>query len=149
MLSQQYEEALAQLAADNLARAEAFLEENATAEGIVTTDSGLQYEIISQGDGATPTAEDTVNVNYTLRDIDGNLIESNDNIEFSLSGLIPGFAEAVQQIQIGGEVIAYIHPSLGYGEDGAGSIGPNSLLVFDITLNGIVDTTAEAEATAE
>lgn len=147
MLSQQYEEALAQLAADNLARAEAFLEENATAEGIVTTESGLQYEVISQGDGATPAAEDTVNVNYTLRDIDGNLIESNDNIEFSLQGLIPGFTEAVQQIQTGGEVIAYIHPSLGYGEDGAGSIGPNSLLVFDITLNGIVDTAAEAEAT--
>ena len=78
--------------------------------------------------------------NYvTLRDIDGNLIESSDGSEFALSGLIPGFAEAVLNMNVGGEVIAYLPPSLGYGENGAGAIEPNSLLVFDIELTGIVE----------
>ena len=92
-----------------------------------------------EGDGARPTSEDTVVVNYTLRDIDGNLIESSDGSQFALSGLIPGFAEAVLNMNVGGEVIAYLHPSLAYGENGAGSIEPNSLLVFDIELTGIVE----------
>ena len=138
-LSEQYLAYIEQMAADNLLSAENFLEENAGVEGMVVTQSGLQYEVVREGDGARPTMDDTVIVNYTLRDIDGNLVESSDGSEFALSGLIPGFAEAVLNMNVGGEVIAYLHPSLGYGENGAGSIEPNSLLVFDIELTGIVE----------
>ena len=138
-LSEQYLAYIEQMAADNLLSAENFLEENAGVEGMVVTQSGLQYEVVREGDGARPTMDDTVIVNYTLRDIDGNLLESSDGSEFALSGLIPGFAEAVLNMNVGGEVIAYLHPSLGYGENGAGSIEPNSLLVFDIELTGIVE----------
>ena len=100
---------------------------------------GLQIETITEGDGATPAEDDTVIVNYTLRDIDGNLLDSGTGAQFALSGLIPGFSEAVMNMRVGGEVIAYVHPSLGYGESGAGTIEPNSLLIFDIELEGIVE----------
>ena len=133
------------LAAENLQKAEAFLAENKSVEGIVETESGLQYEVVRQGDGAVPADGDTVIVNYTLRDIDGNMLETADGAQFSLSGLIPGFAEAVRNMQVGGEVIAYVHPDLGYGESGAGTaVEPNALLIFDIELVGIANSEAEA-----
>lgn len=132
------------LAAENLQKAEAFLAENKSVEGIVETESGLQYEVVRQGDGAVPADGDTVIVNYTLRDIDGNMLETADGAQFSLSGLIPGFAEAVMNMQVGGEVIAYVHPDLGYGESGAGTaVEPNALLIFDIELTGIAEPAAE------
>lgn len=133
------------LAAENLQKAEAFLAENKSVEGIVETESGLQYEVVKQGDGAVPAEGDTVIVNYTLRDIDGNMLETADGAQFSLSGLIPGFAEAVRNMQVGGEVIAYVHPDLGYGESGAGTaVEPNALLIFDIELVGIANSETEA-----
>ena len=133
------------LAAENLQKAEAFLAENKSVEGIVETESGLQYEVVKQGDGAVPAEGDTVIVNYTLRDIDGNMLETADGTQFSLSGLIPGFAEAVRNMQVGGEVIAYVHPDLGYGESGAGTaVEPNALLIFDIELVGIANSETEA-----
>lgn len=138
-MQQEYEAYLANLASDNLEIAENFLEENGLIEGIVTTASGLQIETITEGDGATPAEDDTVIVNYTLRNIDGNLLDSGTGAQFALSGLIPGFSEAVMNMRVGGEVIAYVHPSLGYGESGAGTIEPNSLLIFDIELEGIVE----------
>lgn len=136
-LQEQYNAYLAELATTNLERAEAFLAENAAVEGIVTTASGLQLETVSEGTGATPSASDTVTVNYSLRDIDGNTIDYGNEVSFPLSNLIPGFSEAVQNMKVGGETIAYVHPSLGYGEAGAGTVGPNSLLIFDIELVGI------------
>ena len=136
-LQEQYNAYLAELATTNLERAEAFLAENAAVEGIVTTESGLQLETVSEGTGATPSASDTVTVNYSLRDIDGNTIDYGNEVSFPLSNLIPGFSEAVQNMKVGGETIAYVHPSLGYGEAGAGTVGPNSLLIFDIELVGI------------
>lgn len=135
----EYEAYISELAQKNLSAAEEFLSENAEAEGVIATESGLQYEIVSEGDGAQPDADDTVTVTYTLRDIDGNLIDQGENVDFALANLIPGFSETVSNMKVGGEAIAYVHPSLGYGESGAGSVEPNSLLIFDIQLHGIVE----------
>lgn len=136
-LVEDYMAAIDQLAADNLQKAENFLNENAQVENMITLDSGLQLEVVKEGDGATPTADDTVTVNYTLRDINGNQLDAGNGAVFPLSNLIPGFAEAVQNMKVGGETIAYVHPDLGYGEAGAGAVEPNSLLIFDIELTGI------------
>ena len=135
----EYEAYINELAQANLSAAEEFLSENAEADGVIATDSGLQYEIVIEGDGAQPDADDTVTVTYTLRDINGNLLNQGENVDFSLANLIPGFSETVSNMRVGGEAIAYVHPSLGYGESGAGSVEPNSLLIFDIQLHGIVE----------
>lgn len=140
-LMEDYMAQLETMAAQNLQRAENFLAENALVEGMISTDSGLQYEVVREGDGASPAADDTVIVNYTLRDIDGNQIESATDAQFNLSSLIPGFAEVVQTMKVGGETIAYMHPDLAYGQNGAGSVEPNSLLIFDIELTGILEPT--------
>ena len=133
--------ALKAAAERNAKLGKSFLEENGRKSGVVTTASGLQYEVVREGDGASPAADDTVIVNYTLRDIDGNQIESATDAQFSLSSLIPGFAEVVQTMKVGGETIAYMHPDLAYGQNGAGSVEPNSLLIFDIELTGILEPT--------
>ena len=135
----EYEAYISELAQANLSAAEEFLSENAEADGVIATESGLQYEIVSEGDGAQPDADDTVTVTYTLRDINGNLLDQGENFDFALANLIPGFSETVSNMRVGGEAIAYVHPSLGYGESGAGSVEPNSLLIFDIQLHGIVE----------
>ena len=135
----EYEAYISELAQANLSAAEEFLSENAEADGVIATESGLQYEIVSEGDGAQPDADDTVTVTYTLRDINGNLLDQGENVDFALANLIPGFSETVSNMRVGGEAIAYVHPSLGYGESGAGSVEPNSLLIFDIQLHGIVE----------
>ncbi len=137
-LNAQYEEYFKALQTENLAEAEAFLADNKTKEGVITLDSGLQYEIITAGDGAKPTAEDTVIVNYTLRMLDGTIMDQGTEVEFPLTSLIPGFVEVTTQMQVGEAVTAYIPPALGYGENGSNNIEPNSLLIFDIELLEIV-----------
>ena len=113
----------------------------------VALDSGVQLEFILDDttEGASPAADDTVNVNYTLTLMNGNVMDQGENVDFNLQSLIPGFTEAVMHMTVGDTVRAYIPPELGYGETGTPTIEPNSLLIFEITLNSIVPPAESAE----
>ncbi|MCB1855653.1 MAG: FKBP-type peptidyl-prolyl cis-trans isomerase [Pseudomonadales bacterium] len=148
------EAAQAALAEANAAAAAAFLEENATAEGVVVTDSGLQYEILEEGDGPIPGPDDTVEVHYRGTLIDGTEFDSSyarsQTVTFGVGQVIPGWTEALQLMPVGSKWKLVIPPELGYGAGGAGQvIGPNSALIFEVDLIGIVgDDAAETEAEA-
>ena len=131
-----YDIRMAAKADANLARAEAFLAENASKEGIYTTESGLQYEIIRKGDGKLALATDSVELDYELKLLDGTVIDSSyargEHSTFPLSGVIEGFREGVMLMPMGSHYIFYIHPDLGYGDRATGSMEPNSLLIFNV-----------------
>ncbi len=132
---------LKEIADSNLAEAEAYLEENAERDGVDVISEYLQLEFLTRSDeeSAMPELSDTVVVNYALRKADGSLIEKNDNASFPLYGVIEGFRTALMNMHVGDSATAYIHPSIGYGETGAGMIGPNQLLIFEIELVSIVE----------
>ena len=138
-LQAEYQAWLDELAASNLEKAESFLADNAGRERVITTDSGLQVEFTfdDESESAAPAEDSLVVVDYTLTLMDGTVMDQGENVEFSLSNLIPGFSEAVMMMSVGDSVRAYVHPSLGYGETGTPTIEPNSLLIFDITLDEI------------
>ena len=126
----------------NLQIAEEFLAENKDREGIITTESGLQYEVVVEGEGPKPAREDEVTVHYSGTLVDGTVFDSSYQrgtpATFPLDGVISGWTEGVQLMSVGSSYRFYIHPDLGYGEMGAGDlIGPNVLLVFDIELISI------------
>lgn len=143
----EYEAYLQELAESNKKEAEAYLEDNKAREGVIALDSGVQLEFILDDttEGASPAADDTVNVNYTLTLMNGNVMDQGENVDFNLQSLIPGFTEAVMHMTVGDTVRAYIPPELGYGETGTPTIEPNSLLIFEITLNSIVPPAESAE----
>lgn len=140
IVSAEYQAEIEALAASNLEEAEEFLKENENNEGIIKLESGNLLEIVSEDEelGATPGDEDSVIVDYDLFLLDGTQLDSAEDITFSLSSLIPGFVEAVENMKVGQECYVYIHPDYGYGESGTSSIEPNSLLIFRIYLKGIV-----------
>lgn len=145
------EEKQKQAAQDNLEAGKKFLEANAKKEGVKTTESGLQYEILQEGSGKTPTASDTVRVKYKGTTIDGQVFdEQTDPIAFPLANIIPGWTEGLQLMKEGGKAKLYIPADLAYGELGAGElIKPNSVLVFDIELVEVLppaDQAADAPA---
>ena len=118
---------------------EKFLAENGKREGVKTTDSGLQYEIVTEGTGATPTAADKVTVHYKGTLIDGTEFDSSYSrgqpVTFPLANVIPGWTEGLQLVKTGGKAKLYIPSALAYGERGAGpKIGPNETLVFEVEL---------------
>lgn len=120
-----------------------FLEENKTREGVSTTESGLQFSVINQGEGAIPARTDRVRVHYTGRLIDGTVFDSSvqrgQPAEFPVSGVIPGWIEALTLMPVGSKWELYIPSSLAYGERGAGaSIPPHSTLVFEVELLEII-----------
>lgn len=139
----------------NSAEGALFLEENRQKEGVVTTDSGLQYEVLEAGEGETPTAEDTVKVDYVGTLIDGTEFDSSikrgEPVTFPVGQVIPGWTEALQQMKVGSKHRIVIPAELAYGEAGAPPvIEPNSVLVFEIELLGIEEPAAEGtEAPAE
>jgi FKBP-type peptidyl-prolyl cis-trans isomerase len=116
----------------------AFLEENGKKEGVMSTESGLQYEIITEGTGPKPTAESTVSVFYEGTLIDGTVFDGNfdtgDTISFPLNGVIPGWTEGLQLMPVGSTYNLYIPSNLGYGSRAAGPIPGNSVLIFKIEL---------------
>ena len=131
-------------AAKNKAAGEAFLAANAKKEGVVTLPSGLQYKVIKAGTGPTPTADDTVTVNYKGTLIDGTEFDSSykrgEPATFPVKGVIPGWTEALQKMKVGSTWELFIPASLAYGDRGAGRvIGPDSTLVFQVELIGIKD----------
>ena len=131
-----YDMRMAALADANLAEAEAFLKENAKKEGIFTTESGLQYQVVRQGDGALAKETDSVELDYELTLMDGTIIDSSyargEHSTFPLSGVIAGFREGVMLMPMGSSYVFYIHPNLGYGDQATGSMEPNSLLIFKV-----------------
>lgn len=143
----------------NRAEAEKFLAENAEREGVIVTDSGLQYEIIEEGEGASPGPEDTVEVHYTGTLLDGTEFDSSrkrgEPVTFGVTQVIPGWTEALQLMSPGAKYKLYIPSELAYGEGGAGGvIGPNSALIFDVELLSVPsqeagDADAEAGSDSE
>ena len=138
-LADDYRAWLEQLSAENLSAAETFLADNAQREGVIVLPSGVQIEFTYDDttEGASPVDTDTVTVDYTLTLMDGTVMDQGTDVSFSLSSLIPGFTEAVKAMTVGDSIRAYIPPELGYGEAGTQTIEPNSLLIFDITLDSI------------
>ena len=125
------------------AKGEEFLAENAKREGVFVTESGLQYEVVTMGEGEKPTAESTVKVHYHGTLIDGTVFDSSvqrgEPIEFPLNGVIKGWTEGLQLMPVGSKFILYIPYQLAYGERGAGElIGPCEALIFEVELLEIV-----------
>ena len=119
-----------------------FLADNGKREGVKTTASGLQYEVITEGKGAHPKTTDTVTVHYKGTLINGEEFDSSYSrgqpVTFPLGNVIPGWTEGVQLMTPGSKYKLYIPSDLGYGERGAGvKIGPNQTLIFEVELIGI------------
>lgn len=122
---------------------EKYLAENKKREGVVALPSGLQYKILTEGNGPKPKASDTVKCHYEGRLINGQVFDSSirrgEPAEFPVSGVIPGWVEALQLMPVGSKWQLYIPSELAYGAHGAGqSIGPNETLIFDVELLAIV-----------
>lgn len=136
---QKAEQEAAQLESEaNLKEGAAFLEANGAKEGVVTTESGLQYKIITAGIGAKPSKESTVEVHYAGRLLDGTEFDSSIKrgvpVKFGVTQVIPGWTEALQLMAEGSKWELYIPADLGYGAGGQGPIGPNSVLIFEVEL---------------
>jgi FKBP-type peptidyl-prolyl cis-trans isomerase len=127
----------------NLEEGNAYLEQNKAREGVTVTESGLQYEVLTEGNGAKPAAEDRVRVHYHGTLIDGTVFDSSvergEPAVFGVGQVIPGWTEALQLMPVGSKWKIYLPSSIAYGERGAGAdIGPNSALIFEVELLEIV-----------
>jgi FKBP-type peptidyl-prolyl cis-trans isomerase FklB len=132
-------EAMKQQAENNKSDGEKFLAENKGKEGVKTTASGLQYKVIQEGAGKSPTADNTVEVHYKGTLINGTEFDSSykrsQTATFPVSGVIPGWTEGLQLMKEGGKYQLFVPSNLAYGERGAGKdIGPNATLIFEVEL---------------
>ncbi|MBR2261439.1 MAG: FKBP-type peptidyl-prolyl cis-trans isomerase [Paludibacteraceae bacterium] len=139
ILSEHFDKMQKEADEHNKKAGEEFLKENAKRPGVVITASGLQYEILKEGNGAKPVATDTVRCHYEGRLIDGNVFDSsfkrNKPADFPVNQVIAGWVEALQLMPVGSKWRLFIPSELAYGEHGAGDvIGPNMALVFDVEL---------------
>ena len=130
-------------AAENSVAGNAYLADNGSREGVVTTESGLQYEVLRQGDGPMPGAEDQVRLHYRGTLIDDTEFDSSyergEPAEFGVGGVIPGFSEALKIMSVGSHFRVVIPSDIGYGPQGTGGpIGPNATLIFEIELLEII-----------
>ena len=146
-LQKQAEEQKNQLTEETSQAGKKFLEENGKREGVITTASGLQYEVVTKGDGPSPTASDVVSVHYEGRLVDGTVFDSSiqrgSPIDLPVSGVIAGWVEALQLMHVGEKVKLFIPSELAYGEQSPSpAIPPNSVLVFDLELLSIKDAAA-------
>ena len=118
-----------------------FLSENKARPGVVVTKSGLQYEVLSQGDGAKPNSDQTVEVHYHGTLIDGTVFDSSvqrgETISFPVTGVIAGWVEALQLMSVGSKWKLFIPSELAYGNRGQGPIPAGSVLIFEVELIGI------------
>lgn len=125
---------------ENVAKGEKYLSDNAKKEGVQTTPSGLQYEVITMGTGAKPDSTDQVKVHYTGRLIDGTVFDSSvdrgEPAVFPVNRVIPGWVEGLRLMPVGSKFKFHIPSELAYGSGGApgGQIPPNSVLVFEVEL---------------
>ncbi len=130
------------LAEKNQKEGEEFLAANKKKEGVVTTASGLQYVVLKEGDGPKPTTTDRVRVDYRGTLLDGTEFDSSYSrgkpAVFVVTGVIPGWTEALQLMKVGSKYKLFIPSNLAYGQRGAGpQIGPNATLIFEVELLGI------------
>ncbi len=124
---------------ENKAAGEAFLAENAKKPNIVTTASGLQYEVLTEGEGPSPSATTSVTVHYRGTTLDGKEFDSsysrNEPATFPLNRVIAGWTEGLQLMNVGAKYRFFIPSELAYGQRGAGvDIGPNATLIFEVEL---------------
>lgn len=133
----------------NIAEGEKFLAENAEREGVVVTDSGLQYEVLTEGDGLSPAPEDTVTVHYSGKLLDGTEFDSSytrgEPASFPLNRVIAGWTEGVQLMKVGAKYKFFIPAELAYGERSTGAITSNSTLIFDVELLEVAPAAPAAE----
>lgn len=125
--------------AKNIEAGKAFLEENSRKEGVVVTESGLQYRVINEGTGKKPKATDTVETHYEGKTLDGEIFDSSykrgQTTSFPLNGVIKGWTEALQLMSEGAKYELFIPPALAYGAAGSGAaIAPYSTLIFTVEL---------------
>lgn len=128
----------------NAAEGAAFLEANKAKEGVITTESGLQYRVITEGSGVKPSATDTVTVHYSGKLLDGTEFDSSyarqEPVNFPVNGVIAGWTEALQLMPQGSKWELFIPSDLAYGPGGNGPIPPNAVLTFEVEL---LEVTAE------
>ena len=153
-LQKRAEERMTKMSADAEAAGKKFLEENAKKDGVVTTASGLQYQIVKKADGAQPKPTDVVTVHYEGKLIDGKVfdssIERGSPIDLPVSGVIPGWVEGLQLMHVGEKVKLFIPANLAYGaQSPSPAIPANSVLVFDLELIAIKDPAAAGAAAPE
>ncbi|TKG96156.1 FKBP-type peptidyl-prolyl cis-trans isomerase [Puteibacter caeruleilacunae] len=134
-------------AVKSLEEGKKFLEENAKKDGIQTTASGLQYQVLKAGEGVKPAATDRVKVHYTGKTIDGKVFDSSvergEPATFGVNQVIKGWTEALQLMPVGSKYKLFIPSEIAYGERGAGAdIAPNSVLIFEVELLEIVKPAA-------
>lgn len=127
----------------NKVAGESFLTENGKRVEVKTTSSGLQYEVLNEGNGVKPVATDTVVVHYIGKLIDGTVFDSSvergEPATFGVTQVIPGWVEALQLMSVGSKWRLFIPSNLAYGPNGAGNlIGPNATLIFDVELLSVV-----------
>lgn len=129
-----------QVASKNKTEGDAFLAKNKTAPGVKSTASGLQYQVISQGTGARPGPSDTVQVNYVGTFVNGETFDDSSKHEgggaasIPLAGVIPGFREGMQLMQVGGHYKFFIPSNIAYGAQPQNGFPPNATIIFDVTL---------------
>ena len=143
VINDYFEQLQASVGEKAMKEGQTFLAENGKREGVVTLPSGLQYEIITKGNGATPLASDKVKVHYHGTLISGQVFDSSVNrgepATFGVTQVIQGWVEALQLMPVGSKWKLFIPSNLAYGTQGAGqSIGPNTTLIFEVELLGIV-----------
>ncbi len=123
---------------EGLDAARQYLVDSAKNEGVITTETGLQYQVLVEGSGKKPTAADTVKVHYEGALITGKVFDSSikrgEPVEFRLNQVIPGWTEGLQLMQEGAKFKLIIPPELAYGTGGTGGIPPNSVLIFEVEL---------------
>ena len=141
------------LAAKNIEEGAAYLAENGKKEGVTTTESGLQYKEVTAGEGETPSENDTVTVHYKGTLVDGTVFDSSYDrgqpATFPVNGVIPGWIEALQLMNVGDKFELAIPSDLAYGPGGTGPvIGPNAALIFEVELLEIAKAETSEEAPA-
>lgn len=142
VINEYFQNLQAKLSEKTIAEGKAFLEENGKRSEVITLKSGLQYEIIKEGNGSVPTANNTVNVHYHGTLIDGTVFDSSvrrgEPATFGVTQVITGWVEALQLMPVGSKWKLYIPSNLAYGAQGAGQhIGPHTTLIFEVELLGI------------
>jgi FKBP-type peptidyl-prolyl cis-trans isomerase FklB len=148
-LQKRAEERMTAMNAEAAKAGQKFLEENGKREGVVTTESGLQYEVLKKADGAQPKPTDVVTVHYEGKLTDGSVFDSSvergSPIDLPVSGVIPGWVEGLQLMHVGEKYKLYIPSELAYGEQSPSpAIPANSVLMFELELLSIKGEEAEA-----
>jgi len=142
-MKQKQEQATKTAAENNKKKGDAFLAEYKTKEGVVTLPSGLEYKVLKAGEGKMPTEADTVECQFRATLLDGTDFDSSYRagkpVTFEVKAAIPGWREALKLMPVGSKWQLVVPPQLAYGERGAGAIGPNSTLVFEVELIAIHD----------